>query len=178
MNTRDTEIGKRIKQYRKGKMTQRELADKIGKTESSIRKYESGLVTIPLNVIEAIATALRVVPFDLMGVEYWDKKYPDISQKSKEYEGFISYLSSLGYIIKDIYSPSEIPVEEFEKAGKMDLVPEECKASGVVPAESHSVEIIKGGTSFILEDDEFEKLQSDIKENIAFKLWQNTQKKK
>lgn len=178
MNTRDLEIGKKIKQLRKGKMTQPELAAKIGKTESSIRKYEKGLVTIPLNVLEEIASALGVVPFDLMGAEYWDKKYPDIAKESKEYEGFIDYLNSLGYIVKDIYSPSQIPVEEFEKAGKMDIVPEECKESGVVPAESHCLELIKGGESFILEDDEFSAMLKDTKDIIALKLWQKSQEKK
>ena len=82
-----------------------------------------------------------------MGVEYYDKKYPDLAQASKEYEGFIDYLNSLGYIINDIYSPSQIPVEELEKAGKMDIVPEECIESGFVLGESHSVEFIKDGKS-------------------------------
>lgn len=45
-----------IKKLRKEhKMTQQELANKIGKTESSIRKYESGIVQIPINVLEKIA---------------------------------------------------------------------------------------------------------------------------
>ena len=94
-------------------MTQQELAEKIGKTESSIRKYEKGLVTIPLDVLEQIASSLGITAFDLMGVEYWDKKYPDIAKESKEFEGFVDYLNSLGYIVKDIYSPSQIPVEEY-----------------------------------------------------------------
>ena len=48
----DNKIGMNIKKYRKGKFTQQELADKIGKTESSIRKYEKGLVTIHLDEVE------------------------------------------------------------------------------------------------------------------------------
>lgn len=178
MNLSDQEIGKKIKQYRKGKMTQQELAAKIGKTESSIRKYEKGLVTIPLDVLEAIASTLGITAFDLMGAEYWDKKYPDIAKESKEYEGFIDYLNALGYAVKDIYSPSQIPIEEFEKAGKMDLVSKECEKAGAVPAESHCLELTKDGKSFILEDDEFSDMLKDTKDMIALKLWQKSQKQK
>ncbi len=178
MNLSDQEIGKKIKQYRKGKMTQRELAEKIGKTESSIRKYEKGLVTIPLDVLEQIASSLGITAFDLMGVEYWNKKYPDIAKESKEFEGFVDYLNSLGYIVKDIYSPSQIPVEEFETSGQMGLVSKECEEAGVVPAESHCLELIKDGKSFILEDDEFSAMLKDTKDIIALKLWQKSQEKK
>ena len=53
-------IGTSIKTHRKAeKLTQQQLAQKIGRTESSIRKYEGGLTQIPLDVIEAIAEALN-----------------------------------------------------------------------------------------------------------------------
>lgn len=78
MNLSDQEIGKKIKQHRKGKMTQQELAQKIGKTESSIRKYEKGLVTIPLDVLEKIASALEISPSVLMGSEQMNKKDVDM----------------------------------------------------------------------------------------------------
>lgn len=65
MDTRD--IGEMIKSIRKSKgITQQQLADKIGKTESSIRKYEKGLVQIPINVMNDIATALEVPVQDLL----------------------------------------------------------------------------------------------------------------
>ena len=70
------------------------------------------------------------------------------------------------------------PVEELEKAGKMDIVPEECIESGFVLGESHSVEFIKDGKSFILEDDEFDDLQKSTKDMIALKLWQKSQEQK
>lgn len=66
-------IGQKIKQQRKKeKMTQLELANLIGKTESSIRKYEKGLVNIPTEVLELIAEKLDVTPFVLIGPEWWD----------------------------------------------------------------------------------------------------------
>lgn len=59
------EVGANIKKYRKGKMTQAQLGEKIGKTESSIRKYEKGLVEIPWNVLEQIAKILNVKVYEL-----------------------------------------------------------------------------------------------------------------
>lgn len=97
----DVDIGKRIKQYRKGKMTQKELAAKIQRTESSIRKYEKGLITIPLNILEEIASALGVTAFDLMGIEYFDLKNPEVGRQYAEYEGFQKYLQSIGFSVKE-----------------------------------------------------------------------------
>lgn len=54
-------IGENIRKYRKNnKLTQSELAKKIGRTESSIRKYEKGIVKIPMYLLEKIAEALGV----------------------------------------------------------------------------------------------------------------------
>lgn len=54
-------IGKNIRKYRKNnKLTQSELAKKIGRTESSIRKHEKGIVKIPMSLLEKIAEAFDV----------------------------------------------------------------------------------------------------------------------
>ena len=66
-------IAENIKLFRKGKMTQAELGRKIGRSESSIRKYESGLVEIPNSIIEQIAKALGVDSIDL----YFDRSRQD-----------------------------------------------------------------------------------------------------
>lgn len=54
-------LGANIKSYRKAsRITQQELADRIGRTKNSVQKYEKGLVKIPNNVIEKIAMELNV----------------------------------------------------------------------------------------------------------------------
>lgn len=95
----DNKIGMNIKKYRKGKFTQQELADKIGKTESSIRKYEKGLVTIPLDVLNRIASALEVKVADLMGISDYMNS---IENEMRQATNFYDYLASLGYIILEI----------------------------------------------------------------------------
>lgn len=95
----DNKIGMNIKKYRKGKFTQQELADKIGKTESSIRKYEKGLVTIPLDVLNRIASALEVKVADLMGLSDYMNR---VENEMRQATNFYDYLASLGYIILEI----------------------------------------------------------------------------
>lgn len=160
----DNKIGMNIKKYRKGKFTQQELADKIGKTESSIRKYEKGLVTIPLDVLNKIATALEVKVADLMGIS--DLKEMDIENKA-----FVKYLNSLGYLVNDISEPVIV-----RKADIIDQIPEHAKEwhkeQELIEMENCSVELIKDGKKIILTDTEYEQLQKETKDSIEFRLWQ------
>lgn len=68
----------RIKSAREDlKLTKRELAKRIGVHESSINKYEKGLVDIPLSKISELARVLKVTEAYLMG---WEEKTPQQSQ--------------------------------------------------------------------------------------------------
>lgn len=66
-NSRD--LGAKIKQARKEKgISQRELAQLVGLTKSTIQRYESSNITdIKIVVIDAIAKALNVSPEWLIG---------------------------------------------------------------------------------------------------------------
>ena len=67
----------RIKSARESlKLTKRELAKRIGVHESSINKYEKGLVDIPLSKITELARVLNVTESYLMGWEDNDKEAP------------------------------------------------------------------------------------------------------
>lgn len=78
-------VGLNIKKFRKEKkLTQMQLADLIGKHESSIRKYEKGLTDIPNEVIMQIADTLEVTPAELLSVEDWETKYNPDGRLSEE----------------------------------------------------------------------------------------------
>ena len=64
-------IGYRIKELRESKkVTQTELAERIGTSKQNIYKYETGVITnIPSDKIEAIADFFHVSPAYLMGWE-------------------------------------------------------------------------------------------------------------
>lgn len=105
-----SKVGQSIKQHRKSAgLTQEELARKIKKTESSIRKYEKGLVQIPIDVVEQIAIALGTTPFELMGADYWDVKHPEIKKHVDTIEGLLSLLA-------DIYGYAELKWVEGKNA--------------------------------------------------------------
>ena len=60
-------IGLKIKENRKKlKLTQKELGEKIGKTESSIQKYEKSLTQIPNDVLEKLADVFQMSVFELL----------------------------------------------------------------------------------------------------------------
>ena len=61
-------IAMKIKElrHRRG-ITQTDLATMIGKTSSSIKKYEMGMTNIPLDVLEQIADALNTTVYSLLG---------------------------------------------------------------------------------------------------------------
>ena len=63
-------IGSNIKLARKlNKMTQKELATKINKAESSVKKYESDQINIPLQVLNDISDAFGIDVETLVGNE-------------------------------------------------------------------------------------------------------------
>ena len=63
-------IGKFIAECRKkNNLTQLQLAEKVGLTESSISRYESGkIATMPTSTINKICEVLRIEPAELLGL--------------------------------------------------------------------------------------------------------------
>lgn len=54
-------IGDNIKKYRKqNKLTQKQLAEKLGKSYSVIQKYEIGIIEPPLDMLKQIAFAFGI----------------------------------------------------------------------------------------------------------------------
>lgn len=78
-------VGCNIKNVRKSRnLTQTQLAEQIGKHESSIRKYEKGLTDIPNEVILKIADVLEVSPAELLSVDEWETKFNPDGKLSEE----------------------------------------------------------------------------------------------
>lgn len=84
-----------IKKYRKAKhITQKQLATLIGKTESSVQKYEAGKVEIPNNVLECIAQNLDCTLMQLYGMGSEDFM---TRLRETNSDPLLVYLDSLGY---------------------------------------------------------------------------------
>ncbi len=67
---KNEQIGLRIKASReKEGLTQKQLGKAIGRTESAIRKYEKGLIEVPLSILEKISHVLNTNTASLTGWE-------------------------------------------------------------------------------------------------------------
>ena len=89
-------VGMNIKAARKKqKMTQKELAELIGYSESSICKYEQGLVEIPMIIIEKRASVLHVPSSELFDFESWEDGFNSVNL-SKEVKAFEAVDSVFG----------------------------------------------------------------------------------
>lgn len=119
------EVGMNIKQARKKKrLKQRELAELIGFSESSISKYEQGLISIPSAVLERLSKVLEVPLADLCS---WDEEFNTngkLAQEHNEYENFVNYLIAMGYFIKS----DQVSVEIKNKSVKATFTQEEFAA--------------------------------------------------
>lgn len=70
-------IGKKVKAARKALgLTQKELAEKTGYTESGISRVEKGEIDLPVSKIKILSTTLRV-PVDYLICDYLFQKEQD-----------------------------------------------------------------------------------------------------
>lgn len=83
------QVGSRIRQIRKDRnMTLLELADKVGLSEGTVQRYESGNINnVSVGIIQRFATALKVDPDFLVG---WETARPNIQE---QLESLVSQLS-------------------------------------------------------------------------------------
>ena len=103
-------IGENIKKYRKlNKLTQKELAEKIGKKERTIRGYEADDTIPPLTVIRKIADFFNIEDIDLIGsdekaIKSVIKDLKEISDNNIEsnitnlYNAILTSIESVNYL--------------------------------------------------------------------------------
>ena len=104
-------MGQEIKRLRKAKgVTQKELGSAILRTESSIAKYEKGLVSIPRVVLTDIADFFGVDAVELLGL-------PRIKLETlSPYDAICVWLQSLGYeAIRDDKTSKVIALRDMNK---------------------------------------------------------------
>lgn len=157
-------IGQKIKQQRKKqKITQLELANLIGKTESSIRKYEKGLVNIPTDVLELIAENLNITPLALIGPEWWNiqagpEKLAELRDAYARYKAINKYLEEMGFTVSE--RVTKWHDEEVDDLGHTVKISDELE-----------IILSKDGHAATFTDAEFEELQVGAKEAIEGRFY-------
>lgn len=77
-------IGVKIKGLRlQNGLTQKQLGEKCGIAEPTIRKYELGKLNPKIETIGKIAAALNVSVADIMGWSQFDEMYPNLGEEVK-----------------------------------------------------------------------------------------------
>lgn len=93
-------IGAEIRRLRKMRgLKQKELGAAILRSESSIAKYEQGLVEIPPKALIAIADALGVDYADLLGIS--------VQPTATPFSASFKWLESVGYKVRDFEEDGE-----------------------------------------------------------------------
>lgn len=160
-------IGANIRKYRKqNKLTQTELGKLIGKTESSIRKYERGYVIIPLDVLNKIADVLNVPAYRIIDVS-------NISMEANSLEIIEKFLESIGYICEYVYD-----VEKWHYEDVCDDSNKLIGKSQVADEETYSVKLTKNGVCTTYSKEEFEQFKMDIEQSIDYLVWKKKQNDK
>ena len=83
-------LGDKLKAVRKKKgLTQKALGEAVGRTESSIAKYERGLVEMPMSTLQQLAAALGIGVNELIWESEREKdQLTGISARLVQLEGF------------------------------------------------------------------------------------------
>lgn len=98
------EIGAAIKKRRRQlKITQKEFAERLGKAERTIQKYESGEITMKIDVIKLIADEL-----DIPWQELLEAKSDEVGLVSSENDFPLCTFHSLSDVINALFSITEI----------------------------------------------------------------------
>ena len=160
-------IGERIRQLRIRKgLTQKELGQISETAETTVRQYENNKRQPKIEQIEKLAKALEVSPADIMGWDYFDKKF-DIN-KIKDDIKVINYLESIGYTIQ-----WDMRVTEWEVNPDGSKYPVTYDKTPDAPYCT----LIKKGTHSTFTNQQFEKFQAAIKEDVEVHIWKKNKGK-
>lgn len=172
-------MGEKIRELRKERgLTQKELGELCGGiSDSNIRKYETDKQNPKLSTLKKIANALQVAPAELMGSEYYEKEYPKVFDSIKASQGFVQFLSYLGYGMNDISEPIDLNSENLDDNIKiMYELSKEMGYDEFCPNEV-KFEFVKGKKKIIVTGNQFEQLKCDTIDFIEFSLWKLEQNK-
>lgn len=150
------DIGSKIRAARKkAGLLQKELAEKIGVSESRISQYENGSQRPRVDTIQKIADGLNISPLNLLGPEWFDlqagpEKIAGLQKEFSEFQAFEQYLISLGYSVS---------------------------FDGPANTENPDIVLTKGEEKTTFTGDQFKQFEKAICDSVEFQIWQQHNKK-
>lgn len=150
------EIGSKIRIARKqAGLKQKELAEKIGVSESRISQYENGSQRPRIDTIQKIAEGLGITPSDLMGPEWFDLQLgagnlSELQKGVSMLQALEQYLKSLGYSLS-----YEGPVDSIDP----------------------NVVLSKDQERTVFTSEQFKAFEKAIADSVDYQVWQQNHKK-
>ena len=167
-------IGIKIREARKAaNLTQKQLAEKSGIIETTIRKYEIGKQKPKFENIEKIAAALNISPTELMPNRKWqglDEHAKVIREYLHEERIFREYLQMMGYEISETV-PQEDTTEIIET--REDEEGNQIEETYTIKNET-LYNVSKNGLTVSFNKEGFQKLKNDISKAVDFHMWEQS----
>ena len=104
------EIGKNIQKHRRSqKITQKEFAKRLGKSERTIQKYESGEIIMKMDVVKEVANELNIPFQELLYPAGIDNAAKESIKQSTSYE-----FHTMSDVINALFAITELTDFSFE----------------------------------------------------------------
>jgi len=172
------EIGNKIREARKAaNLTQKQLAEKSGIIETTIRKYEIGKQKPKFENIEKIAAALDLSPSELMPNKRWqgleEHAKAIVEQFQEEERAFLQYIQMLSYAVS-VEPPHEVETEVIETSEDEDGNPIE----EIYTVKNEVIyNVSKDGITVGFNKRGFQKFKDDISKAVDFHVWNKNKPK-
>lgn len=146
------EIGSKIREARlQAGLKQKELAQKIGVSESRISQYEKGSQNPRIGTLMKLADALGVSLKSLCGDQWEEINYED---RTLHYSPFMKYLGSMGYHIESSF--------EDESLGNAELH---------IPNGGYVV-FSPDNKKTVFSKEQFKAFEKAIADSVDYQIWQ------
>lgn len=153
----DNKIGVQIREARlKAGLKQKELAERIGVSESRISQYEKGSQNPRISTLMKLAEALEI-PLKTLCGDQWEQV--DYEARTEHYSPFLKYLGSIGYRIEGHKTASSL--------GNIELY---LSSGGYVVISPNNERTIFTG-------DQFQQFEKAIADSVEYQIWQQRKNK-
>ena len=146
------EIGNKIREARlQAGLKQKELAQKIGVSESRISQYEKGSQNPRIGTLIKLADALGISLKSLCGDQWEEVNYEG---RTEHYSPFMKYLGSIGYHIEASFAD--------EPLGKAELH---------IPNGGYMI-IAPDNKRTVFTKEQFRAFEKAIADSVDYQIWQ------
>ena len=172
-------ISERIKSLRIArKMTQQDVADKIGFSPGVVSQWETGTRTPRPDSLVALADMFGVTLSYLMGEDEEENEFKGLDDLHRAEKGVTRFLSALGYFSDEKVKTREIPIEEYHSETPDSVMEEIRKLYGgkaFVKDEIHLLDVWNDSEKYEVPFDDYLNFVEEIRDRTISFLKEHNQ---